>query len=81
MAKVMVSLPDEVLRDLDRQAESKGMTRSGLIRQWTEEESRARSRRRAEEMRRIDEEAGPAVEHGGNVAELVKANRPRWPKS
>lgn len=77
----MISLPDDVLRDIDRQAERKGTTRSGLIRQWAESDSRERSLRRAEEMRRIDEEAGPAVGHGGNAAEQVKANRPRWPKS
>lgn len=80
MAKVMISLPDEVLRDIDRQAERKGTTRSGLIRQWAEADSRERSRRRAEEMRRINDEGEGSPGFGGNVAELVKANRPEWPK-
>lgn len=77
----MISLPDDVLRDIDRQAERKGTTRSGLIRQWAESDSRERSLRRAEEMRRINEEGEGAPGFGGNAAELVKANRPRWPKS
>lgn len=43
--------------------------------------ARERTARRAEEMRRIDAEAGPAVGHGGDVVADLKANRPRWPKS
>lgn len=77
----MISLPDDVLRAIDRQAERKGTTRSGLIRQWAEADSRERSLRRAEEMRRINEEGEGARGFGGNSAEAVKANRPRWPKS
>ena len=33
MAKVMVSMPDELLAEIDREASRRGMTRSGLLRQ------------------------------------------------
>ena len=33
MAKVMVSLPDEVLARIDREARRRGTTRSGLLRE------------------------------------------------
>lgn len=76
MAKVMVSLPDDVLRALDVEAERRGTTRSGLLRELAEDATRQRSRRRAQRMSEIDESRGPLTGHGGNVAELIKANRP-----
>ncbi|MBN9608622.1 MAG: hypothetical protein BGO26_18690 [Actinobacteria bacterium 69-20] len=80
MAKVMISLPDDVLGWLDREAAARATTRSGLIRELAEDARGERSRRRAEIMRQINAEGEGARGHGGNVAELVKANRPKWPK-
>jgi metal-responsive CopG/Arc/MetJ family transcriptional regulator len=76
MAKVMVSLPDDLLRALDIEAERRGTTRSGLLREWAEESLRRRTISRVEWMAQIDDLNGPVTGHRGRVAELVKANRP-----
>lgn len=76
VAKVMVSLPDDVLRAVDVEAGRRGTTRSGLLRELAEESLRRRSRRRAERMAEISESAGGSGRHGGRVSELVKASRP-----
>ena len=77
MAKVMVSLPDDLLRAVDIEAGRRGTTRSGLLRELAEEALRRRSLRRAERMAEISETAGGASRHGGGVADLVKATRPQ----
>jgi len=76
MAKVMVSLPDDLLKAVDIEAGRRGTTRSGLLRELAEETLRRRSIRRAERMAQIDGLDGPIAGHGGRVAGLVKANRP-----
>ncbi|MGH2928345.1 MAG: ribbon-helix-helix protein, CopG family [Solirubrobacteraceae bacterium] len=76
MAKVMVSLPDDLLRAVDVEAGRRRTTRSGLLRELAEETLRRRSMRRVERMAEIDDVDGPMVGHGGMVAELVKASRP-----
>lgn len=76
MAKVMVSLPDDLLRAVDVEAERRGTTRSGLLRELAEETLRRRCTRRADRMGEIDQLDGPLVGHGGDVADLVKAFRP-----
>ncbi len=76
MAKVMVSLPDDLLRDLDREADRRGTSRSGVLRSLAEEALHRRSAERVRRMAEIDELYGPATGHGGDVAELVKATRP-----
>lgn len=76
MAKVMVSLPDELLRAVDIEAERRGTTRSGFLRELAEDSLRRRSVHRAERMIQIDAAAGSVRGHGGQVAELVKALRP-----
>lgn len=78
MAKVMVSLPDELLRAVDVEARRRKTTRSGLLRELAEETLRLRSCSRAERMREIDamaKDAG-AIGHGGDVAAVVRASRP-----
>ncbi|WP_454293267.1 CopG family ribbon-helix-helix protein [Salana multivorans] len=80
MAKVMISLPDDVLADLDRQAAARNLTRSGYIRELTEDAAQQREALRASRIAAIFEQDGPAPRRGGNVAELVKEGRPRWPK-
>ena len=76
MAKVMVSLPDDLLKAVDIEAERRGTTRSGLLRELAEESLRRRTNHRVERMAQIDVMDGPVAGHGGGVAELVKANRP-----
>ncbi|HVW19089.1 MAG TPA: ribbon-helix-helix protein, CopG family [Solirubrobacteraceae bacterium] len=74
MAKVMVSLPDDLLSAVDDEARRRGTTRSGLLRELAEQSLGGRSRRRAERMARIGA-GGRATGHGGAVAEVVKAMR------
>ena len=76
VAKVMVSLPDELLRAVDMEADRRGTTRSGYLRELAEETLRRRSACRAQRMAEIDTVDGPINGHGGGVAALVKANRP-----
>ena len=76
MAKVMVSLPDDLLRAVDIEAGRRGTTRSGYLRELAEETLRRKSALRAQRMAEIDTMDGPVTRHGGGVAELVKANRP-----
>lgn len=76
MAKVMVSLPDDLLRAVDVEAGRQGTTRSGYLRRLAEESLRRRSSDRAARMREIDESEGVVEGHGGGAAELVKATRP-----
>lgn len=76
MAKVMVSLPDDLLRAVDVEAGRRGTTRSGFLRELAEETLRRRTVRRAERMAELDAADGPPVGHGGGAADLVKATRP-----
>lgn len=75
MAKVMMSLPDDLLRAVDVEAGRRGTSRSGLLRELAEERLRRLSIRRAERMAEIEALRG-AAGHGGKVAELLKASRP-----
>ncbi len=74
----MVSLPEELLRAVDVEAGRRGTSRSGFLRQLAEEALQARSAERADRMVEIDRLFGPLEGHGGGVAELVKATRPRF---
>jgi metal-responsive CopG/Arc/MetJ family transcriptional regulator len=76
VAKVMVSLPNDVLRAVDMEASRRGTTRSGLLRELAESAMRSRSLKRAERMAEIDSLGGHPKGHGGHVAELVKTTRP-----
>jgi hypothetical protein len=76
MAKVMVSLPDDLLRAVDVEAARRGTTRSGLLRELAEETLRRRAISRARRMSEIDDMDGSVASHGGGVAALVKATRP-----
>jgi metal-responsive CopG/Arc/MetJ family transcriptional regulator len=48
MAKVTISLPDDLLRSIDEQSAEAGLSRSEVIRQALEEMQRAASERAAE---------------------------------
>ena len=76
MAKVMVSLPNDLLRAVDMEAGRRGLTRSGLLRELAEDAMRSRCLTRGERMGEIDSLGGPPRGHGGHVAERVKATRP-----
>lgn len=73
VAKVMVSIPDALLGQIDELAKERGTTRSGLLQAlaerellWLEDEERA-------EMRRLLELATKPM--GGNAAQLIREDR------
>jgi len=73
MAKVMVSLPDDLLAEVDAEARRGGTTRSAVMRQFADSALRRRREARAAAMRSLLREASP---HGGHAAERVKSTRP-----
>jgi hypothetical protein len=73
MAKVMVSLPDDLLAEVDAEAQRGGTTRSAVMREFADAALRRRREGRATAMRSLLSDASP---HGGRAAELVKATRP-----
>ncbi len=73
MAKVMVSLPDDLLGSLDAEAARRDTTRSGLLRDYVREGLRHRGQERARRVQRLMSDAG---HHGGNGVDDLKRNRP-----
>lgn len=74
MAKVMVSLPDDLLDAVDAEAARRGTTRSGLLRRFADEALRRRGAARAA---RIEELMRDSAAHGGSVVEVLRRHRPR----
>jgi len=74
VAKVMISIPDELLADLDRAARGRATTRSGLIRELVGEHLRREDEDRLRDIRRLLAAARP---HDGRGAEHVRADRTR----
>jgi metal-responsive CopG/Arc/MetJ family transcriptional regulator len=73
VAKVMISIPDDLLERVDAQASAAGETRSGFLQRLAEEEIAARG---AERQRRIEgllEMATTSL--GGDAAQLVREDR------
>ena len=73
VAKVMISIPDPLLRQVDELAKERGTTRSGLLQAlaerellWLEDEERA-------EIRRLLELATKPM--GGNATQLIREDR------
>lgn len=73
MAKVMVSLPDDLLSEVDAEARRTGTTRSAVMREFADRALRRRREGRASAMRSLLADAAP---HGGRSAEQVKSTRP-----
>lgn len=73
MAKVMVSMPDALLAEVDAEASRTGSTRSAVMRGFADAALRRRRADRAAAMQKLLAAASP---HGGNAAEQVKATRP-----
>lgn len=73
MAKVMVSLPDELLGSLDAEAARRNTTRSGLLRDYVYEGLRHRGQERARRVERVMSEVG---HHGGRGVRDLKRHRP-----
>ncbi len=73
MAKVMVSLPDDLLSTLDAEAARKNTTRSGLLRDYVREGLRHRGQDRARRVQQLMSEPG---HHGGDGVRDLKRHRP-----
>lgn len=73
MAKVMVSMPEELLSEVDAEANRLGTTRSAVLRQFADSALRERRSDRAAAMRALLADAG---HYGGEAAERVKSSRP-----
>jgi metal-responsive CopG/Arc/MetJ family transcriptional regulator len=73
MAKVMVSMPDELLAEVDAEARRRGTSRSAVLRTFADSALR---RRRADRAAAMEQLLVGIADHGGEVAELVKATRP-----
>lgn len=71
----MVSMPDELLAEVDAEAERLGSTRSAVLRGHAEAAIQRRRKKRAEAIRELLAESN--VSHGGDVAQLVKEGRPQ----
>jgi metal-responsive CopG/Arc/MetJ family transcriptional regulator len=72
MAKIMVSLPDDLVSRLDDRARVQRTTRSGLLRELAERALHDDAQARA---RAIDVALSRAAGHGGNSAGLVREQR------
>jgi metal-responsive CopG/Arc/MetJ family transcriptional regulator len=73
VAKVMISMPDELLERLDAQARSNRETRSGFLRRLAEREldtERAQEREQLEAL--LDKATAPM---GGEAARLIREDR------
>lgn len=73
MAKVMVSLPDELLARIDAEAERSSRSRSAVLRGYADEALGERSEQLAERMRELNRGARG---HGGDVVAELEAARP-----
>ena len=77
MKRVVVYMSDDLLAEIDAEADRTGASRSAVMRDLTYAALRhRRGGGRATEMRTLLRHAGP---HGGNAAERVKQMRPRDP--
>jgi HicB-like antitoxin of HicAB toxin-antitoxin system len=72
VAKVMISMPDDLLDRLDAQARANRETRSGLLRRLAERELETDDSRRREE---IEDLLGPPLNMGGESARLIREDR------
>jgi metal-responsive CopG/Arc/MetJ family transcriptional regulator len=72
MAKVMISMPDDLLERLDAQAERNRETRSGLLQRLAKHELRSGEARRRKEIEAL---LGPPVAMGGDAAKLIREDR------
>ncbi len=73
VAKVMISLPDELLVRIDAYVEAEHATRSGFLRALAERELGADDRRRAMRVAELLDTA--TGNFGGDAAALVRADR------
>jgi HicB_like antitoxin of bacterial toxin-antitoxin system len=78
VAKVMISIPDALLKRLDARAKAAGETRSGLLQRLAEQEVQGAEENKREEISRLLDQIR-ALGKGENtpidVAQMVRADR------
>lgn len=72
VAKVMISMPDDLLERLDAQARASRETRSGFLRRLVEREISVESVNRRKEFEAL---LGPPVDLGVDAATLIREDR------
>ena len=72
VAKVMISIPDNLLERLDAQARANRETRSGLLRRLVEREISVEN---ADRRREFEDLLGPPINMGGDAARLIREDR------
>jgi hypothetical protein len=72
VAKVMISIPDLLLKRIDEYARSRRETRSGFLQRIAERELSAGEARRREEIEVL---LGPPAPMGGEAARLIREDR------
>jgi hypothetical protein len=78
MAKVEISIPEDLLNQISRVADRAGETRDEFLRRLAERgvaESDAESRKELEEL------IGPSEPMGGNGTQIIREERNRHPRS
>jgi len=75
MAKVMISIPDDLLERLDTQARANRETRSGYLRRLAEHDVEGAEARRREEIESLLEKATVPGGMGGEAARLIREDR------
>jgi hypothetical protein len=72
MAKVMISIADDLLARIDAQAQANRETRSGFLQRLAERELSAQGDDR---RKQLEDLLGPPVNLGGEAAKLIRADR------
>lgn len=75
MAKVMISMPDDLLERLDAQARANRETRSGFLRRLAERELRSAGAKRRKEIEGLLDKAIAPEGLGGDAAQLIREDR------
>lgn len=75
VAKVMISIPDDLLERLDVRAKAQGETRSGFLQRIAEQELERTERHDREEIERLLDEIQPLDLGGVDAAQLIREDR------
>jgi hypothetical protein len=75
VAKVMISIPDDLLERLDAQARASQETRSGFLRRLAERELESADSHMRDEIGRLLNEIGPVDLGGVSAAQLIREDR------
>jgi hypothetical protein len=72
VAKVMISIPDDLLERIDAQAGANRETRSGFLQRLAEREV---SNQGEDRRKQLEDLLGPPVNLGGEAAKLIREDR------